>query len=362
MVSSEIKAKIEKFLSKGENLTLRFQNQNVATNIKLEDFINNERKKLLIFRIETKEIRVDVLDRLKKHLSRNLIKYDEIQRDRVNELEINVEGNKKIRIEIKPDTSERQRLRNLWYNSTIKRLYSQNEIYKMTPNDTNELKVLKKINEAIDGDPITLQIGNKTYKNVVAVLGVPGTPKADFVVVDKDKTELCWISYKAGSTAKSFQQYSGISEKFNKDLFNDPEVKYFRKKVVSLSSKDIGNGIHMKIDNPDLKRKSIYGKDYKKRFGKDNVTFFVQGEPRIVNKNGVVRLSFGTKLCRNGTLNRLTSDYEPVLGARKGSGRKIIFGKGDAERTRERTRGGIFTEQYMEDRKSKKIPNQKGEK
>lgn len=357
--SFEIKTKIETFLKgrkQNETLKLQFEKDKASTNRNLENFNNN--KRMIIFRIETKEIRVEFLDKLKKYLSGESIKYMEILRERVNRLELRVDGNRKVRIEIKPDTSEKERFKNLWYNSAIKRMYSQSEINKMTPNDINELIVLKKINDAIDGDPITLKIGNKTYKDVIALVGVPGTPKADFVVVDKDKTELCWISYKAGSTAKSFQQYSGISEKLNKDIFNDPEVAYFRKQVVQ---RDIGKGFYMKIDDSDLKRKSIYGKDYRKKFGKNNVTFFVQGEPKITNKNGVVRLNFGTKLCRNGTLNRLTSDYEPTLGARKGSGRNIKFKSGDQTNTVHGVRGGIFTRKYMVDRGSTKLPNQKGE-
>lgn len=358
--SFEIKTKIETFLKgRKQNETLKLQfdkDPKGGTNRKLEEFFASNSRTLLIFRIETKQIRVEVLDKLKNYLREKNVEYNELQKDRVNELEINVEGRKKIRIEIKFDTSEKQYLKGKWYNSAIKRMYSQSEIKKMTPNDTNELMVLKKINDAIDGDPITLKIGNKTYKDVIAVLGVPGTPKADFVVVNKDKTELCWISYKAGSTAKSFQQYSGISERLNKDLFGDKEVKYFREQVVKRKN-DIGKGIYMQIEDSDLKRKSIYGKGYKEsKFGKDNVTFFVQGEPKISNKNGVVRLNFGTKLCRNGTLNRLTSDYEPTLGARKGSGRKIKF-EGD---TAFGVRGGIFTRGYMVDRGSTKLPNQNG--
>lgn len=319
--------------------------------------------KVIIFKIETKRSRKYVLADVESQLKLSKIKYDEIQGERVNKLEIDVQYGKKVRIIFKPNSQDLLKLKNEWYNERLKNLYGQNEITKMTPNDRNELQVLKEINSAIQ-EPTILKIGNKTYKNVIGLVGVPGNPKADFVIVDEDKKELCWISYKSGNDSKSFQQYSGISKSKSSELYSDKEIESFRKDVVEKYSKnpsDIGKGVYRKIKEPDLKRRAIYGKDYKKTMGKDNVTFFAQGSPKIkIGRDNSIRLDFGTKLVRNGVLNSLTEDYEPVIGARKDSNRNIQYDTEDlsskeVKKTLPGVRGGIFTKKYMESRGSRNI-------
>jgi hypothetical protein len=239
------------------------------------------------------------------------------------------------------------------WNEKLKITVASNKLRK--PPDKNEQKVLTEINSSIanysKGNPITLKIQNKNYKNIIGFIAGPHMKKADFVGVTDKGQEICFISYKAGSDAQDFQQYAGITERSG--LYNIPEVTKFRKDVVEqLSKEPLGSeALYRPITDNNLKNKAIFGSQYGRRIGYDNVAFIAQGTPafRKITEN-VMELSFPV-LIRAGQLSRLPNGYEPVLGVRKGEAyRKIKYKNKTVQ-----GRGGVWTSKYMKGRNSKEI-------
>jgi len=214
------------------------------------------------------------------------------------------------------------------WNERLKITVASNKLRK--PTDKNEQKVLTEINSSIanysNGSSITLKIQNKNYKNIIGFIPGPHMKKADFVGVTDKGQEICFISYKAGNSAQDFQQYAGITERSG--LFSNPEVAKFRKDVVEqLSKEPLGSeALYRPITDKDLKNKAIFGSQYGRRIGYDNVAFIAQGTPSLRKiRDGVVELSFPV-LIRAGQLSRLPNGYEPILGVRKGEAyRKIKY-------------------------------------
>jgi hypothetical protein len=239
------------------------------------------------------------------------------------------------------------------WNEKLKTVVASNKLRK--PTDKNEQKVLTEINSSIsrigEGSPITLKIKNKNYKNIVGFIPGPHMKKADFVGVTDKGEEICFISYKAGSSANDFQQYAGITERSG--LFNDPEVAKFRKDVVEqLSKEPLGSeALYRPITDNRLKNKAIFGSQYGRRIGYDNVAFIAQGTPSLVKiRTNVIELKFPV-LIRAGSLASLPNGYEPILGVRKGEAyRKIKYKNKTVQ-----GRGGVWTSKYMKERNSKEI-------
>lgn len=239
------------------------------------------------------------------------------------------------------------------WNENLKNTIASNKLRK--PTDKNEQKALTEINSSIvnysKGNSITLKIQNKNYKNIIGFIPGPHMKKADFVGVTDKGQEICFISYKAGSSAQDFQQYAGITERSG--LFNVPEVAKFRKDVVEqLSKEPLGSeALYRPITDNVLKNKAIFGSQYGRRIGYDNVAFIAQGTPSLRKiRDGIVELSFPV-LIRAGQLSRLPNGYEPILGVRKGEAyRKIKYKNKTVQ-----GRGGVWTSKYMKGRNSKEI-------
>lgn len=343
---------IQEHLNEKDKIYL-VNSQRSTSEIKFES-LNYKTRRYFIFRLETENERYKSREEVKNILKVNKKKFTETyaqSTEPVLDIKEGLNG-KTVRIVFKNSKKVVNELKNKWYNDLIKKSYSN--IGDITPNDKNELEVLRDINQKIT-QPINLKIENKTYKNVIGLIGVKGNKKADFVVVDKNKKELCWISYKKGSGGRDFQQYSGMSKRYSKDIHEHPEVEEFRKNVVQ-NWEQLSEGrkyaVYKKIEDNKLKKQSVFGKDYGRRHGENNVTYFVQGDPRISIRNDVLVLDFGTKLVKNGRLNQLRREYEPVMGARGGEGNRVIEYNDDKLRG---VRGGIFAEDYVKARRSKEI-------
>lgn len=250
-----------------------------------------------------------------------------------------------------------------WWNEGLNKVFKNNSKLKRMPSDRNELNVIKHINEQIQelgvGMPVTLKIQNKQYTDIVGIVGGVHMKKADFVLIDSSGEEKCFISYKSGQTATSFQQYSGITGRSGLD--GHQEVKDFVKDVEKLgeefftqgktvydntgNQKLVKSDVYKKIKDPTLKKMSIFGDDYGKKFGENNVNFVVQGEPRLTKSGNTINLFFTKKVVENGNLNRLIGNYDPVLGARKGESSRRVG-------TVKNVRGGVYPKKYMTNRKN----------
>ena len=214
------------------------------------------------------------------------------------------------------------------WNEPLTRIFEKKSELKRVPSDRNERDQLRNINSKIK-NPITLIISGKKFRNVVGLVGGKSGQKSDLVIIDSQGNEIGWISYKSGKTSTSFQQYSGLTERSKLD--SDPEVKKFYNEIKNINenikSKN-GNISSLKkekisvwkpIQNRDLKRKAVFGYDYGKKNGENNVNFLIQGnivlEERKENEVYILKSSGGL-IVKNGGL--MVKDYEPTLGARTG--------------------------------------------
>jgi hypothetical protein len=163
---------------------------------------------------------------------------------------------------------------------------------------------------------ITLRVNGMSFSNVVGCIPVTiGEPKADFVFVSvKPQTmELYpsgFISYKLGRDAKGFQNYSGLSEKSSPTIFNNEETISFYKKLETLQNSGNKKSAYSEIKNNSIVASSIWGMNFGRQYGVNNVHFLAQGEVTINSSS----LSY-THTQKNGDFN-FSDGYEPVFGAR----------------------------------------------
>lgn len=108
---------------------------------------------------------------------------------------------------------------------------------------------------------IYIKIGNR-IERVSSVESTPGTPKADFHMLDENGNMVFWISHKKGSRSYDFQQYGGMTE-----LAPHPEIAKFVKdvqaKLVDPKKFPMKTGFYRPVKSKDLIYKSLYGKNFK---------------------------------------------------------------------------------------------------
>jgi hypothetical protein len=252
-----------------------------------------------------------------------------------------------------------------WWNEALDNLFKTKQNLRKTPSDKNEIEVITTINQQIEklgqNLPVKLKIQNKIFNDVVGFVGGSAGKKADFVIINKNGDDIGYISYKSGSSATQFQQYAGIQKSAKKDednslfLSSDKEVIEFTTKAENLYRSDDNyfnkNSVYKIINDPTLKNKAVFGEEYGRKKSENNVDFFAQGIPKLIERNGIINLFFSKRLVHNGELSRLRGDYEPVLGIRKGETNRYL-------KTIKGVRGGIWTKKYMKTRRnSKNIKN-----
>ena len=169
-------------------------------------------------------------------------------------------------------------------------------------------------------------------------------------------------SHKAGTTAKSFQQWGGVSEKVEPKIAAHKEVKKFGEDLLllcdSVESKNLpqGTSVMRKIEDEDLKKMAVYGNEYQSgKLGRQNVAYVLQGSIVFSKVGSVTKDSYslplyeikpdkscGSSMHVNG--EDITGDYEPVLSATyRGDSRKS-FGINHCRATIYPINGRKFTE------------------
>ena len=228
-----------------------------------------------------------------------------------------------------------------------------------TPDTSEEQRILKKLNDEIyklgESAPVTLHLGSKFYKDFIGFIPGKTGSHADFVGLDKDLKEKCFISHKKGNDAKSFQQYCGITSRAGK-IHTHSEVVDFRKAIVDTKTEQDFRSMayyrHIKDNN--LKGMAVFGEDYgANKEGMNNVTYFCQGNVRL-RKQGrrrkpqdqiTIKVIFDTNNIPQSSLGSLTyRGYKPTLGARKGEATRRIEHGG---KSLSGIRGGVYTESYI---------------
>ena len=162
-------------------------------------------------------------------------------------------------------------------------------------------------------DSIKIKISDEIY-NINYAASTVGTPKSDFHLIDIDGKETVWISHKDGKTPKDFQQWGGLSEKKEPVINKHKESQAF---INDIKTKEYPNNdfprattLAREIEDHKLKNMSIYGNDFGKQFGRQNVTLLLQGNIKLVQSvEHFVLESFHTHL--NG--EKMSPEFEPVF-------------------------------------------------
>jgi len=180
----------------------------------------------------------------------------------------------------------------------------------------------------IKGDP-----KRKIYKGITGTRNTTEKflgreAKSDFNIVSAKGDEI-YISHKKAGGAKAFQQYGGVSKQAGVKIYNHPEVREFLIQCSNL----IENGVliypvYSYIQDNELINLSIFGSEYGKKFGIDNVTIIGQGSAIIkpVKNKELFELDFSDHLVHNGDAKKFkTGQYKAILGATFRAGRGFII-------------------------------------
>lgn len=177
---------------------------------------------------------------------------------------------------------------------------------------------LQKILTKNNTESINIKVGSKIYKDCVRITNQSGTPKSDFNIENIENTPVVFISHKDGSKPKDFPRWGGFSK-----YINHSEVADFIKKVkesIEDNTLSSGQNFYKKIDDEDLKRKIVFGKNFgTPNFGIDNVNCVIQGNISFEEVDKDTYVLQGTKIWLNGDIP--TGEYEPILMVRYRDGR-----------------------------------------
>jgi len=186
-----------------------------------------------------------------------------------------------------------------------------------TAKEDAELKSLRNQLNDIKADlampTVPIKIGTKVYK-VFDAESTPGTPKSDFHLLDSNGKEIVWISHKDGSRPKDFQQWGGISRRNEPDIFRHPEVQAFIKDLKEKYPDGLPRAttLYRKIKDDKLKKMSVYGNQYGRPLGRQNVSIMIQG-PVKLKMSGSAYEFVSNHVHLNG--EDMTGGFEPVLTA-----------------------------------------------
>lgn len=130
---------------------------------------------------------------------------------------------------------------------------------------------------------IPIQVDKKIY-DVASAASTPGSPKSDFHLLDSRGREVVWISHKDGHTSKCFQQWGGMSPRFEPDIAAHEESADFVEEVREIFGSVLPNKISVGriIKDKILALKSVYGNQFGQEFGRQNVSVLLQGPVNLV--------------------------------------------------------------------------------
>lgn len=157
--------------------------------------------------------------------------------------------------------------------------------------------------------PIDILLPSRIVLSVVGVAKTPGTPKSDFHLYDSQNRPVCFISHKKGHLPTHFQQWGGLTESA---IAEHPDVEEFadacRVKLGELMPPK--TAVFMGIRDPLLKQMSVFGVDFGKDFGENNVDVLLQGDPGL-ERHGQAYMLTANHVHYNGDVP--TGEFEPVL-------------------------------------------------
>ncbi len=174
-----------------------------------------------------------------------------------------------------------------------------------------------------DGISVLPMIVGKKKVMVVGVESTPGTPKSDFHLVDAAGNEVAWLSHKDGSTSRDFQQYGGLSHSVFK---SNKSVQKFMSDLKTMypDGFERGTSVYSKITDKKIVNQSVWGVDYGKVRGRNNVDEFHQG-PMKIKKTGSYYSIKSKHQDTNGKVPK-GNGYDAIFYARYSSERGATIG------------------------------------
>ena len=186
---------------------------------------------------------------------------------------------------------------------------------------------------------------SQMFLDVVGARTNRGTPKSDFAMINSSGRVVAEISHKKAGGPEAFQQYSGVTSKAGKSISEDEIVEDSLRlfvnhyKDITLERESFKFKIPWNKAGKELMNRAIYGPNFGKKFGIDNVNFIGQGQPSLdkftrqpgkaqhdcLKKCGhIYELSFSSDISMNGDLSHFKSGgYQPYIFARYTGGRNF---------------------------------------
>jgi hypothetical protein len=169
---------------------------------------------------------------------------------------------------------------------------------------------------------IKIKVGSKVY-DVSDAVSTPGTPKSDFHLVDGSGKEVVWISHKDGKRARDFQQWGGVTESAEPEIFRHPETQKWLKDLSTLYPNGMPPGptVFRKIKDKRLKMLSVYGNEFGRALSRQNTSLMLQGDVKLRKLGGYYEITAYHIHLNGDDLDG--TEYEPVLTAKFTTGRKF---------------------------------------
>lgn len=127
--------------------------------------------------------------------------------------------------------------------------------------------------------PIDLNVCDITH-SVCDVVSTPGTPKSDFHFIDCESKPCVWISHKHGSAPRDFQQWGGISQRREPEIWSHPETQSFISTLWDMHPDGVfprATSLSRPILDRRLQNLSVYGNEFGDELSENNVSLLAQG-------------------------------------------------------------------------------------
>ena len=178
---------------------------------------------------------------------------------------------------------------------------------------------LVKIMDSTGYDYVKVKVGKNTY-TVTSVTKTKGMPKSDFNFVDTKGKAVGFISHKDGTSPKGFQQWSGTSQQYAKEIYKHKETQDFINTLKGMFPTGMPNAttVGRKISSSKLKKMAVYGQDVGNgSTGINNVDIVLQGPVKLKKVGSYYEVTSSFKPKSNG--QPISGLYEPILlGVYKG--------------------------------------------
>ena len=136
-------------------------------------------------------------------------------------------------------------------------------------------------------------------------------PKSDMTIIDAHNKPVAYISHKAGSSAKDFQQYGGVSNMALPTRYhNNPEIKSFMEGVLRERPEGLASGdqFYKEVKDASLVKIMMYGPKYASNTpGISNVDEFHLGNMSLQGAKGATYKIVSSHKGTNGDMPR--GDY-----------------------------------------------------